>query len=116
MQSTEQSRQTSRQGDDADQLAARVISNGREVLIYIDALQEELSRRWNANARRCVVRLMVPGAGEVAAEAVVVTKRGKYYLYALGSAQQVLRAYYGKFRGGKSRQPLPVLIEEIAFA
>jgi len=95
---------------------ARAVSNGREVLIYIDTLQEELSRRWNANARRCTVRLMVPGAGEMTIEAVVVTKRGRYYLYALGSAQQVLRVYHDKFRGGKNRQPLPVLIEEITFA
>ena len=100
-------------------VAARAVSNGRrkDVLIYSDVLQEELSRRWAANMRRCTVRLKVAATGEVlTAEASVALKNGRYYLYPRGAAQQVLRLYYERFREGRQRRPLPLLIEELAFA
>ena len=100
-------------------VAARVVSNGRgrDVLIYSDVLQEELSRRWSMNMRRCAIRLKVAATGEVlTAEASVALKSGRYYIYPRGAAQQVLRLYYERYREGRQRRPLPLLIEELAFA
>lgn len=96
---------------------ARVVSNGRnELLIYSDALQEELARRWAEGLRRCVLslRLVVP-VDEVAIEAALVRRGTRFYFRPLGEARRILRRYHQLYKGQRERLPLPVLIKHVVF-
>jgi len=96
---------------------ARVVSNGHnELLIYSDALQEELARRWAEGLRRCTLRLrLVVPVDEVTVEAALVKRGTRFYFRPLGEARRILRRYHQLYKGQRERLPLPVLIERVVF-